>query len=1048
MIRFFYIQNKKKRKCLLKIFFFTFFIISIVTSSVFSYAQEYNEARNAIENLASEIRMNVGAVGQVLSEAMYANHGQMEKWQKLDEKMSELGSSIDKNLAEITKNLSIIRQVDPNYNNPYIGVYNIFQGHLNQAMEKKKQLLDMAKGENTKLDKINQMIAKINDDILNASKGLVGATLEGFMPDEISLAGEASVIVLGAYFGPPGIAAAGLAWAATGTFNSMINLYYNTKTLADQAKVLNNMRQGLLTRKSELEKNIRTLTDGAKEMEQIERILDKHERTMNGYKEKIVRAIEGWTEQEKQAHEKRKQELEKKIKEQIEQQKNYPSEIALCNGQKIVLNPNEYIGEVNSMISQVESYVKGIEDGGDPDNFYSFIVDWNNKMVENYKKAYENYKKAWENYNNTAYNCARSVDWGKEGAWQRYCSCVISSDTARANAWKEYSKVSTIYYKVYNFFYLFNERIRNATESRTREFYNAYNMWIEKINTIEAKRYSAISKVPYWINQWKDRAERVDKEVDDALNFWNVDEVRKNLLDTAEYLKELNKTVKEAEKEYEKINSEQFGISNQAKSELANILNKWSRLIGYYWNMPYLTSIYSGEKAEFTPHSPEVEKGIKRLEEDIKERFKVKDAENIINAKKIDLLSIAAIYENKAKELTFYSDWIETYRFRRASAIGVLSRISQEKTKRAFFAPIEQDRLEKELASPPWSAISSEVDKVISISKEDYNKTYMRFWGPFEKLTPWRKLYAAQQLLLMKLENEARYYVQIRASGGFQPVSENLMRPLEDSWKKLRQICERYDSLAKQVINEIGKSPEEVTKAALPVFETYNKMPAISKRAVQEEHYRFSGAYNNLLNYLNGKLDAIRTTLEPPTNDVAIRLDDLILKYQEHLAKWKKAQEEAQRLFEEQQRRFAEEQKRREEEERRRAEMSINAVKELYSKFKNAYESKNDALLVSLLSRNWSATDGTTISEIQRNLRNSFRVFDELKWNIQNLNIQPQKDDSNTYQVSYDITITGRIYKRNIKHEEKSKVVEKVIVDKNGKAYIEATLEGRFWTIN
>ncbi|HOJ42516.1 MAG TPA: hypothetical protein PK800_00190, partial [Syntrophorhabdaceae bacterium] len=809
MIRSFYIKTQKNGRGFIKSYFFMMFTTAVIILSFFSHAwaQDYNEAKNAIENLASEIRMNAGAVGQVLSEAMYANHGQMEKWQKLDEKMNALGSSIDRNLAEITKYISIVREVDPNYNNPYVGIGSIFTGHLNQATEKKRQLLDMAKAENAKLDKINQMIAKIDRDILNASKGLVGATIEGFMPDEKSLASEGAVIVLGAYFGPPGIVAAGIAAAATGTFNSLVNLYYNTKALADQANVLNSMRQELFTRKSEIEKNIKTLMDGAKEMEQIEKILDKHEKTMDQYKEKIKRAMEGWNEQEKQAHEKRKQKIEKEIKEQMEQQKQYPSERILCNNSKVVLNPSEYMGEVNSMINQIESYVRGIEDGGDPDNFYSFIVDWHNKMADNYKKAYDDYKKASEAYNDTARNCYRSINWGKERAYEQYCSCIISSEVASANAWKAYAKVNAIYSKVDNFLYPFNERIKNATQSRTREFYNAFRMWEEGLNSPGSKSYNAISKVPYWIDHWKDRAERLDKDVEFTLSYSekSINEVRKSLLDTAQYLKELDKIVKEAEKEYEELKTEAISISNKARSDLTNILNKWRRLIGYYWDMPYLPPIYLGnEKAQFTPRAPYVEEGIKRLEEGIKERFTVKDPENIINAKKINLLSIAAIYENKAKELTFYTDWIDTYRFRLAEAIPALSRISQEKTKQAFYAYYEKrDKLEKELAEPPWSTISSEVEKLIT--KEDYNKTYIRSWGPLEKLTPWRKLYAAQQILLSKLENEAPYYVQARSSGGFQPVSEDIMRPLEDSWKKLRQICERYDGLAKQIINDIGK---------------------------------------------------------------------------------------------------------------------------------------------------------------------------------------------------------------------------------------------------
>jgi hypothetical protein len=50
------------------------------------------------------------------------------------------------------------------------------------------------------------------------------------------------------------------------------------------------------------------------------------------------------------------------------------------------------------------------------------------------------------------------------------------------------------------------------------------------------------------------------------------------------------------------------------------------------------------------------------------------------------------------------------------------------------------------------------------------------------------------------------------------------------------------------------------------------------------------------------------------------------------------------------------------------------------------------------------------------------------------------------WQVSYDITITGRIFENNIKHEEKSSVTEQVQLDSRG-GKIVRTLQGRFWYI-
>jgi len=138
--------------------------------------------------------------------------------------------------------------------------------------------------------------------------------------------------------------------------------------------------------------------------------------------------------------------------------------------------------------------------------------------------------------------------------------------------------------------------------------------------------------------------------------------------------------------------------------------------------------------------------------------------------------------------------------------------------------------------------------------------------------------------------------------------------------------------------------------------------------------------------------------------------------------------------------------KREEEENKKRISQEIQLIKDFYNKFKTYYyESRNDSQVMSLLSDEWSAGDGTTLSDLQENLRNSFNVFNEIRFNISNLNIEKSSDGK--YKVSYDVTITGRIYENNIKHEEKSSVSELVVIDSSGRVRIYRTLNGRFWYI-
>jgi hypothetical protein len=131
--------------------------------------------------------------------------------------------------------------------------------------------------------------------------------------------------------------------------------------------------------------------------------------------------------------------------------------------------------------------------------------------------------------------------------------------------------------------------------------------------------------------------------------------------------------------------------------------------------------------------------------------------------------------------------------------------------------------------------------------------------------------------------------------------------------------------------------------------------------------------------------------------------------------------------------------------EQKKASASVALVKDLYTRFKEAYEERNDSRVISMISDGWQAGDGTTLSDLQATLRRTFKTFDEIRYNIQNLSITPGQDGR--YIVSYDVTITSRIYKRNLKHEEKSSINEEVTIEKSGKAKISRTLGGRFWYV-
>ena len=121
-------------------------------------------------------------------------------------------------------------------------------------------------------------------------------------------------------------------------------------------------------------------------------------------------------------------------------------------------------------------------------------------------------------------------------------------------------------------------------------------------------------------------------------------------------------------------------------------------------------------------------------------------------------------------------------------------------------------------------------------------------------------------------------------------------------------------------------------------------------------------------------------------------------------------------------------------------------IQDLYSKFGEAYNSKNESGVVSFLGDDWSAGDGTTLSDMTDNLRRNFNMYDEIRYSLQGLKIEKTSDPSK-FIVTYDVVIMSRMYAKNLKHEEKSSVREEVTIGQNGKARITRTLSGSFWYV-
>lgn len=121
-------------------------------------------------------------------------------------------------------------------------------------------------------------------------------------------------------------------------------------------------------------------------------------------------------------------------------------------------------------------------------------------------------------------------------------------------------------------------------------------------------------------------------------------------------------------------------------------------------------------------------------------------------------------------------------------------------------------------------------------------------------------------------------------------------------------------------------------------------------------------------------------------------------------------------------------------------------VRDFYARFEEAYEAKNDSRLMSLLSDDWEAGDGTTLFDVESYFRNMFTVFDEIQVDIRNLRVESMGSDQ--CRVRYELQITGRVYADGLVHQEQSDVVEELAGFDGGRVRIARTPQGRFWYSN
>lgn len=119
-------------------------------------------------------------------------------------------------------------------------------------------------------------------------------------------------------------------------------------------------------------------------------------------------------------------------------------------------------------------------------------------------------------------------------------------------------------------------------------------------------------------------------------------------------------------------------------------------------------------------------------------------------------------------------------------------------------------------------------------------------------------------------------------------------------------------------------------------------------------------------------------------------------------------------------------------------------IRAFYDKFREAYEGRSVPGVMALISPDWGAgAEDVSVQDLEENLRANFRLYDEIRFSLSGLKVTTE---GGAYRACYETLITSRIFKRNLKHEEKSSVCDQ-LKREGGKLRIARTLSGSYWYV-
>ncbi len=1042
-------------------FFNILFIVFLLLNITDVYADEQETLKILHDNISiSQQRISKAEhkVEVAKSRILSANKWEAKNWTEINSAVQNYTSVSYQELGTIDFNIEQLLKLEP----------TTYIGEIGEKIPDFKEEISQLKAANAalrkKYDKILDIEEKLQKDTKKIKSESVAST-EGEGLDIVGVPTDKKGVLENNFTIMLSVMIRG-----AGTVYSLVKLpfglYFYAKEMQAQIKSLKTNKDIRLWAMRFKEKTATAINSSDQGIAMLQRWQKSVEKVRENI-EKIQSKFKNYADTGKKKQiEEEKTKLEEELK--AKQPKVEGDSLYPVDGLK-PLPASSYTSKAMEIINAISSAVDAAMDGGDPYEVKFISNDKARPLFKKIEKTKKLTKKASQSYDQTAEefeNKKQEVYSRIEALFAEYkhkkqdkafrsrYRSLLNQGWAISKAEdvalkpialkilkirQEQNRLYRLVYMVQNAVYPLSTILTNYEESTKASFYREWNQYADAFPDYRYSENLYLYKLKGELSFYKKFKQGLLRRKNNIRSkIANEGSTASAYMELLDIVNQLHRYAKEMPKlfaEYKQAQTKRRELAQKYQAALFASLEKNALIILSDTVDVEFESYDLGWKPSTTDRS------IEGIEKKIKTTFPLKDKDEIKEMPNVNFNALANKYKELAEQVSLWQDMLSTYNIRRFIAYYRLNKSDKEQISTKirvehgdYFESVRK-YLQKEMSKGQWQSLKSRIDS--SIRKKP--KKGLVAW---DKMLPREKLLRSFGALFESTKKTLHDYISASQHGGFSyAVDDTSFKTIEADWRRLQPLIKQYNQIASPIHQKLSTfSSDKFKTIIVSENNTYNALPGFLKSVVAVKH--------NLLMYKYNILDVYYDMKQRNTKALIFenmkKLDNWIKTYPAAKKKAKEREKKANLLRKKQEAERAAEMKLLQE----KAKKLYNdkqQIREFYKKFKEAYESKDVSAVTSLLSDDWSSSsDSTDISDLEDYLGKSFRVFDEINYNISNINIQPLGNDK--YRVSYNVDIIGQIYDNDITHEEKSSVQEEVGVQ-NGKVLILKTFGGHFWSV-